>query len=486
MSQHLPPPPREGERHGGRRGRFRRGGGSTATATDGIDPVTGVPDRRALGELLASAVARSRAGSTLAVLAFVELDQLREVNDSFGPDAGDRVLRLVAERLGTIDLPGTRVLRYEGAVFALVFEQVPNVKAADEVGRFLVELLADPFTLPTGEHLTLPVFTGLSVSTDQYKDLTDMVHDARQALVRARELGHGAHVVHDESKRARFTTRIDERRLALALDNREFVLHYQPISRLDTGDVIGAEALLRWEAPGATNVGVLYPHDFLPLLEKSGLIVDVGRWVLDEACRQAADWAQRFPDRLRLFVTCNLGARQLADPRLPAMVAEAVGAHPVEPWQLCLDITDEALRYNGDAAWTSLRGVKELGVKLGLDDFGVGVSSLAYLRELRLDVLRIDRVFVTDLEHSAEDRIIVRHVAALAHDLHCLAVAKGVETPEQADILRDLDVDLAQGFHFGRPTTAEGITGLLEGASPDGRAQRSGATTGPDLPAGGG
>lgn len=465
MSQHLSPPSGGAERHGGRLGRFRRGGSSTADAAGGLDPVTGVPDRRILTDALTSAVTRSRAGSTLAVLAFVELDRLREVNDSFGPDAGDRVLRLMAERLGTIDLPGTRVLRYEGALFALVFEHVPNLKAADEIGRFLVELLADPFTLPTGEQLTLPVFVGLSVSTDQYRDLTDMVHDARQALVRARAHGHGAHVLHDESKRARFTTRVDERRLALALENREFVLHFQPISRLDTGDVIGAEALLRWAAPGATNVGVLYPHDFLPLLEKSGLIVDVGRWVLDEACRQAADWARRFPNRLRLFVTCNLGARQLADPRLRNMVADAVGAHDVEPWQLCLDITDEALRYNGDAAWTSLRGVKELGVKLGLDDFGVGVSSLAYLRELRLDVLRIDRTFITDLEHAAEDRIIVRHIAGLAHDLHCLAVAKGVETPEQADILRDLDVDLAQGFHFGRPEPADGITTLLEASA---------------------
>lgn len=462
MSQHLPPPPGGPERHGGRLGRFRRGGASSPAETaGGVDQLTGLPDRQGLEAMLTRAVAASRADSALAVLAFVELAQLREVNDSFGPDAGDRVLQQVAERLNRIDLPGTRVLRYEGAAFALVFEHVPNLKGADEIGRFLVELLTDPFTLGSGERLTLPVVAGLSVSTDQYQDLTDMVYDARQALVQARDLGPGAYVVHDESKRARFSTRIDERRLALALDNREFVLHYQPISRLDTGEVIGVEALLRWAAPSATNIGILHPHDFLPLLEKSGLIVEVGRWALGEACRQAAAWTREFPDRHRLFVSCNLGARELADPELTGMVLAAIEAHDVEPWQLCLDITEEALRYNQDAAWSSLRGLKDHGVKLGLDDFGTGVSSLRYLRELRLDVVRLDRLFVTGLEHAVEDRIIVRHVAALAHDLQCLAVAEGIETPEQAEILDDLGVDLGQGFHFGRPEPPEGIAARL-------------------------
>jgi len=439
----------------------RRGRSEPAGSTDGfVDPLTGLASRQRLHEMLSDAIEHSRARSTLAVLAFAEAGLLRDIDDLFGPEASDQLLRLVADRLRTIDVPGTRVLRYHSAQFVVIFEQVPNALGAEEIARYIIELLSPPFDLD-GDHVTIDVRVGAAVSTDSYELLDDMVRDAHQALVQARDSGATAYVVHDETKRAHFSTRIDERRLRQGFDSGEFSLFYQPIVRLDTEDLIGVEALLRWAAPGATNTGILLPHDFLPLLERSGLIIEVGEWVIDEACSQTALWDVAHPGREPLFITCNLGARQLADPEFTSKVTRSLERHGIGANQLCLDITEATLQFNRDTTWSSLRQVKDLGVRLGLDDFGVGVTSLGYLREFSLDILRIDRSFVQGLGLGREDAIIVKHITALAHDLECVAIGEGVETPEQASMLRDLSVDLAQGFHFGRPEPADAITARL-------------------------
>jgi diguanylate cyclase (GGDEF)-like protein len=431
-----------------------------------VDEVAGVPTRRELHRELELAVQASKHSSAIALLAFVEVCQLRDINDVYGPDTGDQLLRLAAARLQTIDLPGTKVLRYEGAVLAVVFPDIPNTQGAEETARFLVELMAPPFALGT-DAISIGSNVGAAVSTDNYETLDDMVYDAFQSLGQAHESGPGAWVMHDESKRARHTTRIDERRLHFALENHEFLLHYQPVVSLSTGQLVGLEALIRWTQPGATNVGVLFPHDFLPLLEKSGLIVQVGQWVLEEACRQLAEWSAEFPARRQLFIGCNIGARQLTDTTFRAGVLRAVEGAGIDPERLCLDLTEEALRFNRfqrETAWASLRAVKDAGVKLGLDDFGTGMASISHLRDFRVDVLRFHRVFVTGLGVAREDEVIIRHITAMAHDLGCVAVAEGVETEEQAAMLPELGVDWAQGFHFGRPLTAAQVTERLRPA----------------------
>ena len=233
---------------------------------------------------------------------------------------------------------------------------------------------------------------------------------------------------------------------------------------LSTGALVGLEALIRWTQPGATNVGVLFPHDFLPLLEKSGLMVQVGQWVVEEACRQLAEWTRQFPAHAKVFIGCNVGARQLTDATFRPGVLRAIEAAGIEPGRLCLDLTEEALRFNRfqrETAWSSLRALKNAGVKLGLDDFGTGMASLSHLRDFRLDVLRFHRVFVTGLGAAREDEIIIKHITAMAHDLGCVAVAEGVETEKQAAMLPGLGVDWAQGFHFGRPLTAAQVTERL-------------------------
>lgn len=426
----------------------------------GTDAITGLPNRSQLSELVATAVKHSTPMSMRAAVLFVSVGLLRDVNDSYGPEYGDLLMRSVAQRLSSIDVPQTKILRYSGAEFALVFEKLPQAEMVEEICAFVLELLAPAYEIDD-VRLDINANVGAAISSDKYDDLEDLIKDAHDALVRAREMGHGATHIHDEIRRARHTTRIDETRLAKALESREFFLYYQPIVRTDNSEMIGAEALIRWKASGATNTGLLYPHDFMPLLEKSGLSVKVGEWVMEEACRQVVEWARMFPQNRALFITCNLGPKQLAQADFKDSVLRAVTTSGIEPWQLCLDITEEALRYNRNTTWAALRQLKDAGIKLGLDDFGTGVSSFTYLRELKLDLIRVDRAFVSNMQNSREDRAIIKHIVGLAHDLELIAVAEGVESQEQAGDLHKLGVDLAQGFYFGRPMSVQDITEKL-------------------------
>ena len=455
---------------GSKRGRLRNRGSAGAGAPAGpdaiVDPLTGLPTRAQLTEWVVSATTASRASSSRCVLSFVGLDSLRDVTDSFGPDAGDAVLVEAARRLADLDLCGARILRYSSAEFAIVFRGVNRSDGPDDLAHAIFERLSAPYVFGS-DQVTVAGHVGQAIASDAGGGADELVRDAHHALVEARVLGPGGYVTHDESRRGRYSTRIDEARMHSALDNDEFLLHYQPLVRLDTGELIGAEALLRWQAPGATNLGMLFPHDFLPLLESSGLIVPVGRWVIEETCRQAVAWASTHPELARLFVTCNIGGRQLAMPEFADTVLQAIETSGIHPNQLCLDITEEALRYNGANTWSALRPLKEAGVKLGLDDFGTGAASLSALRDIKLDIIRIDRVFVTDLAMSAENQAIVRHVTNLGHELEMVTVAEGIETEAQAEMLTTLGVDLGQGYLFGRPESPDHITAHLDAPDAD-------------------
>jgi EAL domain-containing protein (putative c-di-GMP-specific phosphodiesterase class I) len=360
-------------------------------------------------------------------------------------------------------LPHTHALRYEGAEFVVVFEQIENAEDGRGGGPLPGGLLTPEFDLGV-ESITINPGGRPSAPTTTTRRRLHPMPTGRCCRPATTDR---AGTVHDESKRGRYETRIDEDRLRSAITNNEFVLAYQPIVRLDNGQIIGFEGLLRWLSPSATRTGVLYPRDFMPLLEKSGLSVRVGAWVVHEACRQAAAWNRRFPGRPALFVTANVGARQMAATTFKDQVTDAITTSGIQPWQLCLDITEEALRFNRSTAWTALRELKDLGVKLGLDDFGTGVSSFAYLREFTLDLLRVDRSFVEDVTISEEDQAIIRHITGLAHDLGLVAVAEGVETDEQVAALRELGVDLGQGFFLGRPMTPDEVNDLLDPITAD-------------------
>lgn len=430
-----------------------------------IDTLTQLPDRHNLRRFVERAMRRSVPISSRVVIAFLGVGLLRDVNDTFGADKGDQLLIAIAERLKTIDLPGTAVLRYEGAEFAVIFEKLNHANANEEIAHFLLDLLAEPFEIG-GDHITVDPSVGSAISADNYEDVDDMIRDAHRALARARD--EGTHwEVHDETKRGRYETRIDEARLHDALVGNEFLLHYQPIVAAASGELVGFEALLRWKAPGATNAGVMGPGDFLPILEKSGLIVPVAKWAIEEACRQLAVWNELVWMPKPLFVTCNLSPRQLSDVSFATDVAAAVESAGIDPSLLCLDLTEHCLRINSSDAWPPLRELTNMGVKLSLDDFGTGVTSLHWLLELSLDYVRIERSFITALGANVYNRdkglpdpvgVIIKHLTAMAKDLDIEVIAEGVETAEEEHAVKGLGIPLAQGYRYGHPESAEVAT----------------------------
>jgi len=434
-----------------------------------LDPLTGLPDRRNLNHWVDRAIRRSVPTSSKVVVAFVGIGLIRDVNDTYGADKGDELLVAIGERLKTIDLPGTEVLRYEGAEFAVIFEKLNHANANEEIAQFLVDLVGEPFDLH-GDSISVAPSVGSAISADNYEDVDDMVRDAHRALAQARDDGVPWRV-HDETKRGRYETRIDEARLHDALVGDEFLLHYQPIVDAANGELVGFEALLRWKAPGATNAGVMGPADFLPILEKSGLIVPVARWAIGEACRQLSVWNELVWLPKPLFVTCNLSPRQLADPSFSSGVDEAIRAVNLDPSLLCLDLTEHCLRANASDAWPALRELTNMGVKLSLDDFGTGVTSLHWLLELKLDYVRIERSFITALGANVYNRekglpdpvaVILKHLTEMARDLDIEAIAEGVESAEEEQAVRSMGIPLAQGYRYGHPESAEVATTRID------------------------
>jgi diguanylate cyclase (GGDEF)-like protein len=432
------------------------------------DPITGLPGREHLHGWVDRALHRSLPTSSRVVVAFVSVGLLRDVNDTQGADRGDELLRAAAERLGTIDLPGTKVLRYEGAEFALIFEQLNHANANEEIARFLVELLSEPFLID-GDAITVAPSVGTAISADNYGDIDELIRDAHRTLAHARD--EGLHwEAHDETQRGRYETRIDETRLRKATEDEEFLLYYQPIVETASTEIVGFEALLRWKAPGATNAGVLQPRDFVPMLEKTGLSVPVGRWAMAEACRQIRAWGGHWSRPDPLFVTINVSPRHLAEATFIDDVAAAVRTAGVPPHWLCLDITETALRFTGVDARGKLRDLSEIGVRLSLDDFGIGVASLHWLLDLTLDFIRLDRAFISQLgvnvrniEREIADPVdvVVRHVNAMAAELGVQLIAEGVESDDEVLAVGRVGIPLAQGYHYGRAEPASVAVGQL-------------------------
>lgn len=458
----------EGERAAkGRFGRFlsradeeHEAGGQTT------DPLTGLSSRGELAPLLETAVEHGRPFSAYAVLAFVDVGMLREVNDSYGKDAGDELLVKFAERLRSIDVPGVRVARYGSATFAVIFERVMQIEHAGEIARFLVEQLSAPYEISTGP-VTVTATVGAAMSSDTHSDTEELLRDAQGALLLAHEDGERWHLV-DDSRRG-FHTLVDEQRLRTALEDDEFVMHYQPIVSLQTRRIVGVEALLRWLEPGATRVGYLQPRDFLPLLERTGLSVQVGERTMRQACEQVVRWQELAPQDPPLLLCCNIGPRQLASANIGESILDTARGAGLDPSQLCVDLTESALRLNRVVAWRALRDLKEAGALLGLGDFGVGESGILWLRELPIDIVRIDRYYADGIRSGLQgglgldhaDATIVRHVAALARDLGVIPIGEGIESEAEADAFTELGVELGQGYHFGRPEPANAITAML-------------------------
>lgn len=425
------------------------------------DPLTGLPNRTQLAERLDEALARGASARRGVAVIFVDLDNFKVINDSLGHDAGDRLLRNVAERLRRVLRPEDLLARFGGDELAVCLEQVDEPQRALRVADRMATALRAPFVLD-GEQRFVTASFGIAIAgpDDADRSPETMLRDADAAMYRAKERGKARAEVFDTTMRRRAVERLElESGLREALARGQLTVVYQPEVSLEDGRIVAVEALLRWEHP---QLGPVSPGRFIPIAEQSGLIVPIGAWVLREACRQAARWnAQRGGEGI--VVAVNLSPRQLGAADLAATVRGALGGASLPPERLCLEITESAVMADPDAAIESLHMLKDLGVKLAIDDFGVGYSSLSHLRDLLpVDVLKIDRSFVDGVVSRGEDRAIVTAIVELARSLGIDAVAEGVESAEQAELLRAMRCHVAQGFHFARPQRPGDVARLLD------------------------
>ena len=412
------------------------------------DPLTGLPNRTLLSDRLNQALARQRRGGHAVVVAFMDLDRFKLINDSKGHPVGDALLVSLARRLEAAMRSEDTVARFGGDEFVVVSEGVGDDGDVAAIAHRLKAALDEPFMLST-ESLRISGSIGLAVSRNE-ETADELIRNADAAMYAAKEKERGGFAIYQEPLHAGVVSRLQiERDLDRALDRGEFLLHYQPKFSLRTGEAVGVEALIRWAHP---TKGLVSPADFIPVCEETGLIVPLGQWVLFEAGRQARLWKDRHD--LSVAVSVNLSARQLIRPDLTRLVATMLETTGADPADLCLEITEGTLLQDMNAAVKHLRELRSLGVRISIDDFGTGYSSLAYLRTLPLDELKIDRSFVTPVADDASAAAIVESVVRLGHALGLLVVAEGVETADQLSTLRDLGCDLAQGFYLARPAAA--------------------------------
>jgi diguanylate cyclase (GGDEF)-like protein len=421
------------------------------------DSLTGLPNRLCLREWIDEALRESARGNNRIAVLFVDLDRFKVINDTYGHETGDQLMMDVAERLRSVVRPGDRILRYGGDEFVMVCRDVHHTAGAERVAAHLVQTLEEPFELGQ-DRVRISCSVGIAIAEERCDDPDDLVRDADTAMYAAKGRAAGSWAVFDRSMNERLTRASAESRLRAAIERGEFLLHYQPVVSVPDGRIVGVEALLRWQDP---ERGLVPPDEFIPALEETGLIVPVGQWVLEEACRQAHAWNRNHPEREPLEVAVNVSARQLAHTDFREVVSRAVNGAGVPPRQICLEITEGVLLHDVISAWATLRQAKSLGVRLALDDFGTGYSSLSYIRRFALDVLKVDRSFVDGVASNPVDAAIVEHVVAMAHALGMATVAEGVEDREQLAALRRMGCDVAQGVLFSKAVPPEAIDDLL-------------------------
>jgi len=424
------------------------------------DSLTELPNRALFHDRLGVAMGRagSRQDHAFAVLV-ISLDRFKMVNDSLGHAAGDLLLAEMGRRLERTIRPGDTVARLGGDEFAVLMTDLEHPSDAVRAAERLRRELARPFTVAEREVVTT-LSIGIAFSASGYGHASEILRDAGTAMHRAKALGRDRQEVFDPAMHANAVANLQlEGDLRRALERREFVLHYQPIVALEEGRVVAFEALLRWQR---AEQELLSPAHFLPLAEETGLIGQIDAWVLQEACVQASSW-DGASAKLRPAVSVNLFGRELVNPQMAVRVKDALQASGLDPARLQVEITESALIEDPERAISVLQRIRDLDVKVNLDDFGTGYSSLSYLQHLPVDVLKIDRSFVSRLRGDGSGSEIVEAIVNLAHNLGMEALGEGIETAEQLLVLERLGCDLGQGFYFSRPLDARQVEELLEG-----------------------
>jgi diguanylate cyclase (GGDEF)-like protein len=432
------------------------------------DPLTGLPNRVLFMDRLRRLIGRSQTErhQSFAVL-FLDVDRFKIVNDSMGHLAGDELLIGLARRFdGALRSTDTisrfsgehTLARLGGDEFTVLLDGVRNASDARVVAERLLSAAALPFTLQ-GRELFSSISIGIVLSDPRYEHADDMVRDADTAMYEAKALGKARCEVFDTSMLAAMERRLQlESDLRNACQRKELQVYYQPIVALEGGKLCGFEALLRWHHP---ERGVVAPDEFVPTAEETGLIVPIGRWVLEEACRQMSEWDAEFPELAGLVINVNLSARQCMEPELVRDVARILADTGLAPERLKLEITEGVVLEHSDAVVDIFNDLRALGVQLGLDDFGMGYSALSYLQRFPFQTLKIDRSFINGMEESGNGEII-RAIVSLAAGLAMSVTAEGVETAEQVARLKELACESGQGFFFFKPLTGADAHAVLQ------------------------
>jgi diguanylate cyclase (GGDEF)-like protein/PAS domain S-box-containing protein len=429
------------------------------------DELTGLANRALFTDRVAHALRRRERDSSVMAVLLLDLDDFKTINDSLGHPAGDALLRAVSERLENLVRPGDTTARLGGDEFAMLLVDLPTEEAVVVAVERILATLAQPLVID-GREVFAHASIGIAFAGTQTSDPEELVRNADAAMYVVKTDGKGRYAIFEPHMHAAAVHRLDLRAgLQRAIDNGEFVLHYQPIVSMQTGRIAGLEALVRWEHP---QRGLMAPDSFIPLAEETGLVVPLGLWVLERACRQAAEWARLDPE---VTVSVNVSQRQLPRPDFEQEVGRVLRESGVEPGRVNLEITESAVMSDVESTIQRLQELKALGVRIAVDDFGTGYSSFSWLRQLPVDVLKIDKEFVGELGYREQSGFLVATIIDLAHNLGLRTVAEGIERTAQLDRLRDMHCDLGQGYHVGRPMVAADVVDLL--AVEDGRHRSS-------------
>ncbi len=423
------------------------------------DGLTGLPNRALFMDHLKLSVERGkRRDDRLFAVLFLDLDRFKVINDSLGHMVGDQLLVGIARRLEICLRPGDTVARLGGDEFTVLLEDLMMVTEAIEVADRLQKALALPFNL-NGHEVFATVSIGIALSSTGYDRPEEVLRDADTAMYRAKMLGKARHEVFDKTMHARAMNLLQmEADLRHAIERKEFILHYQPIVALDTGTISGFEALIRWHHP---ERGFVSPDEFIPIAEETGLIIPIGHWVLEEACRQIHVWQEQYPQYPPLQISVNLSGKQFINANLINQIRYILKETCVEPHSLKLEITESMVMENVETAIDMLKQLRTLGIELSIDDFGTGYSSLSYLHRFPISTLKVDRSFVSRMSDNNENAEIVRTILMLARSLKMDVVAEGVETQDQLMQLAMLECEYGQGYYFSKPLDIAGASKLL-------------------------
>ncbi len=421
------------------------------------DFLTDLPNRTYVVERLKLLIEIGIETSHKYYVLFIDLKRFKNINDRLGHNTGDRVLKLVGKRLVRLLRKEDTVARLGGDEFAVILNDLSSVEEAKRTAEYIYEKLSSPF-LVSGNRIYMDLSIGIAPFDIEHKMPEDILRDADIAMHYAKDINCGV-AIFDKELRARYLERINlEADLRFAIERGELSMHYQPLVSLKNGELVGFEALLRWQH---RLKGLISPAQFIPIAEDSGLIIPITKWILRETCRQITEWQKFSPVYENLLVSVNISGKHLADEDLVRDVAKALKLSNLAPASLKLEVTESTAMENPQQSIQILHGLKNLGVQLSIDDFGTGYSSLSYLHRLPFDSLKIDRSFVMEVGENGENSEVLQTIVSLAKNLKMRTFAEGIETESQLSVLQNLGCDYGQGYLMSRPLPADQMEKLL-------------------------